>query len=94
MTIGIATRVRPAKDALFRQLGDEAVLLSLESGSYFGLNEVGARIWTLISRGDELAAVLAALQTEYEAPVERLQADLLGIVEELVGSGLLVVAEP
>jgi hypothetical protein len=90
----IGRRVRPAANVLFRQLGGEAVLLSLASGSYYGLNEVGARIWTLIAGGSDLAGVLAVLEAEYAAPVERLRSDLLEIVEELLGSGLLVVGEP
>ena len=86
--------VRPAKNVLFRQLGGEAVLLNLATGSYFGLNQVGTRIWTHVARGESLAAVLTVLVAEYEAPEERLRTDLLDIVEELVASGLLVVEEP
>ena len=33
---------------VFRQMDDGAVLLDLESGVYFGLDEVGTRVWTLL----------------------------------------------
>jgi hypothetical protein len=91
MDVTLDTRVRPAHDVLFRQLGGEAVLLNLATGSYFGLNEVGARVWTLAVGGENLAAALAILRTEYDASEERLRADLLALVEELLGDELLVV---
>ena len=36
------------KDVLFQDLGEEVVLLEVESGQYYGLNEVGARMWSLL----------------------------------------------
>ena len=86
-------RVKPAKDVLFRDLGGEAVLLDLASGSYFGLDGVGTRIWALIAGGKTLAAIVAALAAEYDAPAERLQADLLILVEELIASKLLLLED-
>jgi hypothetical protein len=91
VTVALETRVRPAADVLFRQLGGEAVLLNLATGSYFGLNEVGARIWALLGAGETLRASLATLSAEYDASAEQLRADLLALVDELVANGLLVV---
>ena len=76
---------------LFRDLGGEAVLLDVASGSYFGLNEVGARVWRLITEGKTLPEVAAALAAEYAVPGEQLQADLLALVEDLAANRLLVV---
>ncbi len=94
MTVTLDSRVRPASDVLFRQLGGESVLLNLSTGSYFGLDEVGTRIWTLVSGGESLAAVLDRLDAEYDAPLERLRADLLALVGELTAGGLVVVENP
>ena len=41
--------LRIGTDVVFRQLDDEAVLLNLKTGIYFGLNDVGARVWQLIA---------------------------------------------
>jgi len=88
--IAIESRVNPAPNVLFRDLGGEAVLLDVGTGSYFGLNEVGARIWQLLAGGETIAGTLAKLVQEYEAPEDQLRADLLALVAELVTSGLLV----
>ena len=44
------TEVRRILDGVvWTALGDEQVILKLDSGLYFGVDQVGARIWRLIS---------------------------------------------
>ena len=74
--------------ALFRDLGGEAVILDLQSGTYFGLNAVGTRIWQLIEQQGRLEAVFNQLCVEYEAPPDRLKSDLLELVSRLSEAGL------
>ena len=93
MAISMELRAKPAKDVLFRDLGGETVLLDTASGSYFGLNEVSARIWALLAGGETVGGTLATLEAEYDAPAEQLRADLLTLVEELAASGLLVLEQ-
>ena len=76
-----------------RELEGEAVMLNLESGAYFGLDEVGTRIWALIQEHGSLRKVLEVMQSEYDVAPEILQNDLLRLVEELRGKGLVSVSE-
>ena len=77
-----------SKDALFRDVGGEAVILDLTSGTYFGLNAVGTRIWQLIEQHGRLAAVLDELCREYDAAPEKLETDLIGLVSQLAEARL------
>ncbi len=77
------------KDAVFRELDGEAVILDLGSGTYFGLNAVGTRIWQLIDQHGRLAVVLDHLCQEYDAEREVLQRDLLELVGRLADTGLV-----
>ena len=72
-----------SKDAVFRELDGEAVILDLNAGTYFGLNGVGTRIWQLIERHGRLAAVFDDLCREYDAPPDVLEQDLLALVARL-----------
>lgn len=76
---------------LFRQLDDEAVLLDLGSGIYFGLNDVGARTWQLILEHGVLLRVLDALVEEYDAEREVVERDLLALAAQLVAKKLATV---
>lgn len=77
-----------SKDAVFRDLNGEAVILDLASGAYFGLNPVGTRIWRLIEQDGRLQTVLDELHREYEATREDLERDLLDLVTRLASAGL------
>jgi hypothetical protein len=76
-----------------RDLEGEAVMLNLESGVYFGLNEVGTRIWALIQEHGLLRKVLETMQQEYEVAPQTLESDLLRLVEELRAKGLVSVSQ-
>ncbi len=79
---------------LFRELSGEAVLLNLESGVYYGLDPVGTRVWTLVTRQQPLAAVCATLQDEYDVSADVLAADVQTLVADLCDKGLLLRRPP
>lgn len=72
-------------------LDGEAVVLDLNSGTYFGLDDVSARIWALVQEPITCAAVLDVLADEYDAERGVLAQDLLAFVGELQTSNLLEV---
>lgn len=82
-------RVRPCANVMFREVGDEAVVLELESGRYFGMDPVGARMWQLLVTRQSLAEVRTALCDEFDAPSEQLERDLVDFVATLQARGLL-----
>lgn len=74
---------------LFRDLEGEVVLLNLETGCYFSLDEVGTRIWTLVEEGKNLLAIKETLHAEYSVEEADLERDLLELVAELKERGLV-----
>ena len=86
----LQSTLRPHDDVVVRELDGEAVMLNLASGIYFGLDQVGTRIWFLIEQHGHLDLVLESLGEEYDASVETLAQDLLRLSSELVDKGLLV----
>lgn len=84
----LAGKLQVSEDALFQEIGGEAVILDLASSSYFGLNAVGARFWQLAAEGAELSAVCDALLGEFEVERETLEQDLRDLLVELSEAGL------
>jgi coenzyme PQQ synthesis protein D (PqqD) len=91
MTLSLDAAVRIPEDVVFRELDGEAVILNLESGMYFGLDEVGTRIWQLLDTHHSMRRTLEALEAEFDAPTERLASDLTRFVEALRSRGLLAL---
>lgn len=83
---------RRAERVLSHQ-GDAAlVLLDPESGQYYTLDEVGARIWELADGARSASEIAEALEQEFDAPPETIRADLLDLLQELSSSDLVVDA--
>ena len=76
-------------DVISQEVSGETVLLDLESENYFGLDEVGTRIWQLIKESGDLQAIYDTLLAEYEVEEERLQTDLEALLGEISGLGLV-----
>lgn len=72
-----------------RVVGDDTVLLDLESGMYFGVDGVAKRIWESISEGRSLGETAGIIASEYEVDEAQAQADVLKFVTDLAERGLL-----
>jgi hypothetical protein len=86
-------RISTSPDVVFRDLGGEMVLLDLESGRYFGLDEVGTRFWSLLSEGTGLDEAGRRLLAEYAVDRATLQRDLVALIEDLEENGLVELGE-
>ena len=84
-------RLQIPEQVVTRQVGDETVLLNLESGTYFGLDPVGSRFLELLEVEGTLATVLAKMLEEFDVTEAQLEADLLRLADEMLASGLLVM---
>lgn len=90
----LADSVAISENVVFREIAGEMVLLDLSSGTYFGLNETGARIWNLLQHGGSLRHVFDVGREEYDVLPHDFERDLLGLVRELCARGLAHVATP
>ena len=85
-------RLKIPEQVVTRQVGDETVLLDLESGTYFGLDPVGSRFLELLQAESALTAVIARMLEEFEVTEAQLEADLVRLADEMLASGLLEAA--
>jgi hypothetical protein len=67
------------------------VVLNLESGTYHGLEAVGARIWELIQTPMSVEKVRDTILSEYDAEPERCERELLELLRELHRHQLLEI---
>ncbi len=91
--MNLSDRVTVPAQVMDRSVGDETVILDLASGTYYGLDPVGARMWQLLGEGKSLAEVCDLMLQEYDVPQERLAQDLLKLAEQLAAQGLVAVQD-
>ena len=88
MALSLRDTLQIAPDVVSRELDGEIVVLNLESGTYFGLDAVGARVWQLLQEDGALQKVFDAMHTEFDVAADTLEQDLLSLVGELCERGL------
>jgi hypothetical protein len=72
-----------------RSLGEEMVLLNLESGLYYSLNSLGGFVWPYIQQGTTPSAIAEAIVSEYEVAPDVAAADLEAFLGQLAEWGLI-----
>jgi len=87
----LADRICISPNVVFQEVCGETVLLDLAKEHYFGLDEVGTRIWQLLKEHTSLGAVYEVMREEYEVEAVRLEEDLLAHVGELADAGLITL---
>ena len=90
--IGPDSQPRRRDHVLAQKSGDAVVLLDSETGRYYRLDDVGARIWQLADGSRSVAAIGSVLADEYDAPAERIEADAIELLAELAAEELIVDA--
>ena len=67
----------------------ESVILNVDSGTYFGLDGVGARIWSLLESPVTYGELVRVVVNEYEVDRDTAESDIADLVRELEQKGLV-----
>jgi len=92
-TILAGSIVVAAKDQVSADLAGEAVILCLESGVYYSLDEVGATIWRLIQEPSTVEKIRDAVLEEYEVEPGRCERDIVVLLEQLADARLVEISD-
>jgi hypothetical protein len=89
MPLALKSRVVVSDEQVHTSLGDEAVILGLEDGVYYGLDAVGARVWSLLAEPRRVSEIVAAVTEEFDVGRERCEQDVLALLGELAERRLI-----
>ena len=85
-----APTFRLAENVSFSEVDDEVVLLELTSGSYFGLNESGAKMLLALMEGYSIEQSCSDLAIHYQVDTRQIRGDMEELLEQLIERRLLV----
>lgn len=88
--IGPESRLRRRDRVLVQRAAGNLVLLDLEGGQYYALDEVSARVWEMCDGANGVTAIVEHIGTEYDAPVPTIYEDVVAFLEEMLDENLLV----
>ncbi len=91
-SIGFDTIVAGAKSVVYCELGDGAALLDTRAGTYFGLNEVGLHLWSLVQEPCRVDCLVTSVLDRYDVEEQRAFEDIKQILARLADAGLIQIS--
>ncbi len=83
------TKIIKNSDIEVTDFENEKVMMNLEIGRYFTLNEVGSRIWELIDKNNEVEGIINGLLEEYDVSREMCREQVFKYIEDLIQYGIV-----
>jgi hypothetical protein len=91
--VSIGSSVVASREQVSSDLGGEIAILDLKGGTYYGLDAVGARIWSLVQEPRTVEEIRDVLVSEYEVEPDRCERDLLALLQRLADEGIVEVGD-
>lgn len=91
MLMDANTTIKARKKVVSQILDDETILLDTVNGIYFGLNQTGTLIWSLIQECTTLGEIYQTICRKFEIDEETAWKDLLEIVNSLQKKNLIEI---
>ena len=87
------TKIHASDEIISSKLDNEVVMMSIEKGAYYGLDEIGARVWELLAEPRTVSGICDILVQEYDVAREQCEQDMLAWFAELAGENLIQIAD-
>ena len=84
-------RYAAINEHLYSELKGEGVILNLNNGKYYGVNQVGDRIWKVIQSPASLQEIQVSLTNEYDIDPEICRREIISFLEQMVNEELIKV---
>ena len=75
------------------RIDGDVVMLSERQAAYFGLNEVGSRIWDNLSEPRRIGEICETLSKAYDATEETITVEVTRFLQELLARGLVRIVD-
>ena len=90
--ITIETIISQIEEIVASDIDGETVMMSIENGQYYGLDDIGSRIWELIEKPIKVSDLIDTLLERFDVDRETCERDVLKFLNELNEDRILEVA--
>ena len=90
MTDILTQKLRPSPDAFANAVGNETVLLQVKRGVYYGLDEIGTRIWEHLKSGEPALSACESIAAEFGVSLDVVKGDARAFLADLKSNEIIV----
>ncbi len=77
-------------EILVNEVGGETVMMSIENGTYYGMNPTGNYIWNLLQEESSIEELLVKLSNTYNLSEDQCQKEVLPFVQTMIDEKILL----
>ena len=92
-TISNQSLVTITKEQISCDLAGETVVLNYKDGAYYGLDTIGAFVWSIIQQPKTVSEIQSSIINEYAVDPKLCEKDLVELLEQLASRGLVEVKD-
>jgi len=85
------TTISQIEEIVASDIDGETVMMSIENGEYYGLDDIGSRIWELIEKPVRVSDLIDTLLERFDVDRETCEKDVLKFLNELNEDKIVVV---
>jgi hypothetical protein len=76
-------------DVVHEIIDGEAVIINLQTGSYYSIDQVGAEIWSLLANGAAASEVVEGIAERFSGEREQIEGGVFKLLDQLQSEGLI-----
>ena len=85
------TIISQIEEIVASDIDGETVMMSIENGEYYGLDDIGSRIWELLEKPIKVSDLIDTLLERFDVDRETCERDVLKFLNELKEDKILRV---
>ncbi|MFT5083440.1 MAG: hypothetical protein ACI9Y1_001483 [Lentisphaeria bacterium] len=89
----LSSTVRRNENIVDAVIDGETVMMSIENGQYYGLDNIASRIWQLVEKPIKINDICQSLQEEYNVNQTLCQSDVIAFLDNLKESDVVLVSD-
>jgi len=92
MTITTNSIIKRSPEIVYSDMDGETVMMSIEQGSYFGIDAIGSHIWNVLEEEISVEALCARLCEKYDVEESQCQQDVIRLLEKMQEHNIIEIA--
>ena len=89
--VALSSVIATSDDLVSSDMDGEIVMMSVDKGEYYGLDETGSRVWTLLETPRQVSELCEILAGEFDVEQEQCERDVLAFLNELAEEELVSI---
>ena len=91
MKIETSNTIQIPSNIVSKSVDEDIVVLNLDDGTYFKLNETGAMVWEHLSKGKTIEDAIQFVLKEYESSYGVVKEDVISLISSLRDENLIKI---